>query len=85
MLKVGKIIKLVEKKILNVALEEFNKKSKEWAVLGPVTFLTEIAPFGDGGFRYTFKTSSNHHKFRDANYVIKRYKTSALENIEILK
>ena len=29
--------------------------------------------------------SSNHHNIRDATYVIKRYKTSALENIDALK
>ena len=85
MLKFGKIIKTVEKKILNVGVEEFDIESKKWVVLGPVSFLTEITPFGEGGFRYAFKASSNHHKFRDATYVIKRYKTSALENIEVLK
>ena len=46
MLKFGKIIKLVEKKILNVGVEEFDIESKEWIVLGPVSFLTEITPFG---------------------------------------
>ena len=85
MLKFGKIIKPVEKKILNVGVEEFDVESKEWVVLGPVSFLTEIIPFVEGGFRYAFKASSNHHKFRDATYIIKRYKTSALENTEILK
>ena len=85
MLRFGKIIKPVEQKILNVGVEEFDIESKEWVVLGPVSFLTEITPFGEGGFRYAFKASSNHHKFRDATYVIKRYKTSALENIEVLK
>ena len=84
MLKFMKIIKSVEKKILNVWVEEFDIESKEWLVLGPVSFLTEIFSFG-GDFRYAFKATSNHHKFRDATYVIKRYKTSALENIEILK
>ena len=44
----------------------------EWVALGPVSFQTEIAPFGEGGFHYAFKASSNHHKFRDATYVIKR-------------
>ena len=85
MLRFGKIIKPVEQKILNVGVEEFDIESKEWVVLGPVSFLTEITPFGEGGFRYAFKDSSNHHKFRDATYVIKRYKTSSLENIEVLK
>ena len=84
MLKFGKIIKSV-KKILYVGVEEFDLESKKWVVLGPVSFLTEIAPFGESGFRYAFKTTSNRHKFRDATYVIKRYKTSALENIEISK
>ena len=84
MLKFGKIIKPV-KKILYVGVEEFDLESKKWVVLGPVSFLTEIAPFGESGFRYAFKTASNCHKFRDATYVIKRYKTSALENIEISK
>ena len=55
MLRFGKIIKPVEKKILNVGVEEFDIESKEWAVLGPVSFLTEITPFGEGGFRYAFK------------------------------
>ena len=82
MLKHGKII---EKKILIVGVEEFDTESKEWVVLGPVSFLTKIAPFGEVGFRYAFKASSNHHKFRDGTYVINRYKTSELENIEILK
>ena len=85
MLRFGKIIKPAENKILNVGVEEFDIENKEWVVLGPVSFLTEITPFGEGGFRYAFKASSNHHKFRDATYVIKRYKTSALENIEVLK
>ena len=71
--------------ILNVGVEVFDIESKEWVVLGPVSFLIEVAPFGEGGFRYVFKASSNHHKFRDATYVIKRYKTPSLENIEILK
>ena len=85
MLKFGKLIKPAEKKILNVAVANFGIKSKEWVVLGPVSFLTEITPLGEDGFRYAFKASSNHHKFRDATYLIKRYKTSALENTEILK
>ena len=85
MLKFGKIIKPVEKKNLYVGVEEFDLESKKWVVLGPVSLLTEIAPFGESGFRYTFKATSNRHKFRDATYVIKRYKTSALENIEISK
>ena len=50
-----------------------------------MSFLTEIAPFGEVGFRYAFKASINHHKFRDGTYVINRYKTSALKNVEILK
>ena len=84
-MKFGKITKPAEKKTLNVGVEEFNIESKERVVLGPVLFLTEISPFGEGDFHYSFRASSNHHKFRDATYVIKRYKTSALENIEILK
>ena len=83
-LKFGKITKPAEKKILNVGVEEFNIESKERAVLGPVLFLTEISPFGEGDFHYSFRTSSNHHKFRDATYVIKRFKKSALEKVEIL-
>ena len=75
MLKFGKIIKTVEKKILNVGVEEFDIESKKWVVLGPVSFLTEITPFGEGRFHYAFKASRNHHKFRDATYVIKRYRT----------
>ena len=50
MLKFGKIIKPVEKKILNVGVEEFDIESKEWVILGPVSFLTEISHFGEGGF-----------------------------------
>ena len=64
MSKIGKIIKIVENKILNVGVDEL--ESKEWVVLGPVSFLKEIAPFGEAGFCYAFKASSNHHKFRDA-------------------
>ena len=58
MLKFGKIIKPIERKILNVEVEEFNIKSKEWVVLGPVSFITEIASFGESVFRYTFKVTS---------------------------
>ena len=72
MLKFGKIIQPVEKKILNVGAEKFDVESKEWVVLGPVSFLTEIIPFVEGGFRYAFKASRNHHKFRDATNVITR-------------
>ena len=50
-----------------------------------MSFLAEISSFKKGGFRYAVKATSNHHKFRDATYVIKRYKTLALENTEILK
>ena len=50
-----------------------------------MSFLIEITPFWDGDFRDAFKASSNHHKLRDATYVIKQYKMSALENTEILK
>ena len=71
MLKFGKIIKPIEKKILNVAVEEFDIESKECVVLCPVSFLKETAPFREGGFCYAFKATSNHHKFRDATYVIK--------------
>ena len=85
MLKFGKIIKATEKKVLNFGVKEFDVESKEWVVLGPVLFLTENAPFGEAGSHYAFKASRKHHKFGDATYVIKRYKTSALENIEILK
>ena len=45
MLKFGKIIKPVEKKILNVGVEEFYIESEKWIILGPVSFLTEITPF----------------------------------------
>ena len=48
-LKFGKIIKPVEKKILNVGVEEFDIESKEWVALGPVSLLTEISPFREGG------------------------------------
>ena len=65
MLKFGKIIKPVEKKILNIGVEEFDIESKKWVVLDPVSFLTEISLFGEGGFRYVFKATSIHHKFRD--------------------
>ena len=50
-----------------------------------MSFLIEITPFWDGDFRDAFKASSNHPKLRDATYVIKQYKMSALENTEILK
>ena len=70
MLKFGKIIKAAEKKVLNFGVEEFDVESKEWVVLGPVLFLTENAPFGEGGSRYAFKASSKYRKFRDATYVI---------------
>ena len=83
-MKFGKITKPAEKKTLNVGVEEFNIESKDRVVLGPVLFLTEISPFGEGDFHYSFMATSNHHKFRDATYVIKRYKTSALEKVEIL-
>ena len=85
-LEFGKIIKPIEKKILNVVVEEFDIESTEWVALGLVSFRTEIAHFGEGGFRYAFKasSSSNPHRFRDAAYVIRGYKASALENIEIL-
>ena len=56
MSKIGKTIKLVENKILNVGVDEL--ESKEWVVLGPVSFLTEIAPFGEAGICYAFKASS---------------------------
>ena len=46
-LKFGKIIKSVEKKILNVGVEEFDVETKEWVVLGSVLFLTEISHFGE--------------------------------------
>ena len=85
MLKFGKIVKPVEKKIFNVGVDGFDIERKDWVVLGPVSFLTDIAPLGEGGFCYAFKASSSHHKFRDATNVIKQYKTSELENIEILK
>ena len=85
MLKFGKNIKPVEMKSLNVVVEEFEIESKEWVVLSPVSFLTETNRFWESGFRDAFKTSSNHHRLRDATYVIKQYETSALENIEILK
>ena len=50
-----------------------------------MSFVIEITPFWDSDFRDAFKASSNHHKLRDATYVIKQYKMSALENTEILK
>ena len=46
-LKFGKIIKSVEKKIPNVGVEEFDVETKEWVVLGSVLFLTEISHFGE--------------------------------------
>ena len=58
------------KKVLNFGVEEFDAESKEWVVLGPVLFLTETAPFGEGGSRYAFKASTKYRKFRDATYVI---------------
>ena len=59
MLKFRNIIKPVENKIVNVRVEELDIKSKEWVVLGSVSFLTETAPFGEGSFRYVFKALSN--------------------------
>ena len=47
--------------------------------------ISNISHFGEGRFRYAGKTLSNHHKFRNATYVLKRYKTPALANIEISK
>ena len=78
MFKFGKIIKPVENRIFNVGVEEFDIESKDWVVLGPVSFLTEITLSREGGFRFAFKASRNHHKFREATFVIKRCKTSAL-------
>ena len=46
MFKFGKIIKPVEKKILNVGVEEFDTESKGWVILGPVSFLTELLLLG---------------------------------------
>ena len=85
MLTFGEIIRPVEKKNHSVGVEKLDIETKELVVLGPVSFLREISPFGEGGSRYAFKATSNHRKPRDAAYVIKRYKTSALENIEILR
>ena len=85
MLKYSKIIKPVEKKILNVWVEELDIESNECVVLGAVSFVKEIAPFAEGDFRHAFKTTSNHDKFKNATCVIKRYKTSALERIKMLK
>ena len=82
-LKFGKIIKPVERKNLNVGVEEFNIESKTWVVLGPASFLPEIAPLGEGWF--PFKASKNHRKLRDATDVRNRYKTLALENTGTLK
>ena len=78
MFKFGKIIKPVENRIFNVGVEEFDIESKDWVVLGPVSFLTEITLSREGGFRFAFKASRNHHKFREATFVIKRCKTSTL-------
>ena len=85
MLNFGKIIKPAEKKILNDGVKEIDIESKLCVVLGSMSFLTEISPFGEGGLHYAFKATSNHYRFRDATYVTKRYKMSALENREILK
>ena len=81
-MKFGKIIKPVEKKNLNVGVEEFDIESKTWVFLGPASFLLKISPFGEGWF--PFKASKNHHKLRDATGVRNRYKTFALENTEAL-
>ena len=40
---------------------------------------------GYGAICYAFKAAINNDKFTDGTFVIKQYKMSALENIEVLK
>ena len=54
--------------MVEFVVEEFHIRIKEHVGRGPVLFLTEIVPLGEGGFRYGFKSAGNHHKFRDGTW-----------------
>ena len=64
--------------MVDVVVEEFHIKIKEWVVIGQVLFQTGIFPFGEGGFRYAFKPASNHHKFSDGTYVLRAQTTFSI-------
>lgn len=71
MIKLGSVI---SKKTTSVQIYAFDMKNMSWSETSIIVeFTIEPEPFGIGGFRKAFKSTSHHRKFTGSTWVIKKY------------
>jgi hypothetical protein len=71
MMRLGKVI---SKKTTSVQIYAFDIKGMSWSETPIIAeFTIEPEPFGVGGFRKAFKSTSHHKSFEGSTWVIKKY------------
>ena len=69
-----------------VNLNTFHLDTMVWSTVDiPVEFQISKDLLGQGGFREAYRAKSNTQEFSNAEWVVKRYKTSVLKEIEAIK
>ena len=82
MMQMGRFQQPTEERAFTYNMEEF--VDTKWVNMGPVTFHVDEQPIGEGGFRLAYKCSSYHWKF-PGKWVLKKYKSRGIANIELAK
>ena len=68
-----------------VNLNTFHLDTMVWSTVDiPVEFQISKDLLGQGGFRKAYRAKSNTQEFSNAEWVVKRYKTSVLKEIEAI-
>ncbi len=71
MMRLGKVI---SKKTTSVQIYAFDIKGMSWSETPIIAeFTIEPEPFGVGGFRKAFKSTSHHKSFEGSTWVVKKY------------
>lgn len=84
MIKLGKFNKATSSSSTIVNIFKYDIESFTWSKLPTVVeFSEEKEPFAQGGFRKAFKATSKHPMY-SVEWVIKRYLTNAIQEIEDL-
>lgn len=80
MLKLGKVI---NKNTTSIEIYDFDMTAMVWSKTPTIAeFIIEPEPFGVGGFRKAFQATSHHTNFKGSKWVVKRYLTKAVKDIE---
>ena len=79
MLKLGAVVKEVEKPLETIEVSEFDIHNMRWQNPIEMKFSLDEEPFTKGGFR-----SVHHGIFNDKKYVIKKFLPSTLEQVDEL-